>query len=139
MKKAFSISLAFLVLLTIIHFSIAMHYCGGKLAAVKYSLTGEKATCGMEEKDEVPFPFNNSIRSHCCEDELTSYSITDYYLPASQLIHKVVQNYSSVNSGQFNKSLHSSLFNEDIKNSYNPPRNLPFADVKIDFLCTYRI
>jgi hypothetical protein len=70
MRKVVSILLAFLVLTSAIHFTIAKHYCSGNLAAVKFSLTGQKATCGMEE-EPTTCPLKNSVRAHCCSDHLT--------------------------------------------------------------------
>jgi hypothetical protein len=70
MKKLISILLAFLVLTSAIHFTIATHYCSGNLAAVKFSLTGQKATCGMVE-EATTCPLKNSVRAHCCSDHLT--------------------------------------------------------------------
>ena len=69
-----------------LHFSVARHYCGGKLAATKVSLSGALATCGMEGTEgNCPYDHNGDrIESHCCDDDLTAYSIDNNYTPAAK-------------------------------------------------------
>jgi len=69
-----------------LHFSVSWHYCGGKLAATKVSLSGTLATCGMEDAGgNCPYDHNGYlIESHCCEDVLTAYSIDNNYTPAAK-------------------------------------------------------
>lgn len=81
MKKVFSILFASLILLSGIHFSVASHICGGELAAVKYSMTGEKATCGMEDS-ENPTPINGAIQSDCCKNHVAFCSADSNYFPS---------------------------------------------------------
>jgi hypothetical protein len=71
MKKVLSISLVLLMLTAMLHLSVATHYCGGKIAASKISLSGELASCGMEgEGKEIPLPETN-LFAHCCDDIVT--------------------------------------------------------------------
>ncbi|MFZ2339935.1 MAG: hypothetical protein WAW07_09485 [Bacteroidales bacterium] len=81
MKKLFSILTVLLVVTAMLHLSVARHYCGGELVASRISLTGGLATCGMENT-EGSHPFNNDsdhFGTHCCDDVLTFYSITNNY------------------------------------------------------------
>lgn len=66
-----------------LHFSVARHYCRGELAATKVSLSGTLATCGMEEAEgNCPYDHDgDQLESHCCEDDLTAYSIDNNYTP----------------------------------------------------------
>jgi len=69
-----------------LHFSVARHYCRGELAATKISLSGALATCGMEDT-EGGCPYDNDgdqLESHCCEDDLTAYSIDKNYTPTAK-------------------------------------------------------
>ncbi len=94
MKKGFSIAMAVLVLLTGLHLSVASHFCCGKLAAVKISITAEKATCGMEDEAELTSPPGKFFKSHCCANELSTLSVDSNYSPSTSLsidlTHKIV-------------------------------------------------
>jgi hypothetical protein len=71
MKKVFSISMAVLVLLSMLHLTVATHYCGGEIAASKISLSGKLASCGMERAEESCPIQGNLMKSHCCDDVVT--------------------------------------------------------------------
>lgn len=60
--------------------SIDHHYCGGKLAATKVSLTGKLASCGMEEQEHA-CSGQPSADKNCCEDQLTYYGFNSRYVP----------------------------------------------------------
>ena len=85
MKKGFSIAMAVLVLLTGLHLSVASHFCCGKLAAVKISITAEKATCGMEDDGEISAPSGKIFKTHCCINELSTLSVDSSYSPSTSL------------------------------------------------------
>ena len=81
MKKVFSILFASLILFSGMHLTFASHFCCGELAAVKISLSGEKAGCGMEE---TGFPGNGkeSIKTNCCRNMLVSCTSDGNYFPS---------------------------------------------------------
>jgi hypothetical protein len=86
MRTLVSIPLILLILFSGISVKFATHYCGGYVAATKVSLTGELATCGMEQTSH-----NNSsqenYRHKCCEDVTSSYSICNNYLSSSYSVN----------------------------------------------------
>jgi hypothetical protein len=82
MKKFLSISFAFFILLSGMHFSIATHRCGGEIAAVKLSFSGKNATCGMEQHDQK-LPARKSITSECCHNEIAVYAVDKNYNPST--------------------------------------------------------
>jgi hypothetical protein len=81
MKKVFSILFASLILLSGMHFTVASHICCGELAAVKISVSGEKATCGMEETQDQGAS-NGTIQSDCCKNKIASCSADSNYFPS---------------------------------------------------------
>lgn len=83
MKKVFSILFASIVLLSGMHLTVASHICCGELAAVKYSFTGEKATCGMEDH-QGPYSANGEVKSDCCKNNVASCTADSNYFPSSQ-------------------------------------------------------
>jgi len=87
-KKTLSILAVLLVVTAMLHVSVAHHFCGGELVASKISLSGALASCGMEG-DEGNCPHEQSgehIKSHCCDNVITSYSIDNNYTPASKAV-----------------------------------------------------
>ena len=94
MKKGFSIVMAILVLLTGLHLSVASHFCCGKLASVKISITAEKATCGMEDEADSTAPSGKFFKTHCCVNELATLAVDSSYSPSTSLsidfTHKIV-------------------------------------------------
>ncbi|MBE0667726.1 MAG: hypothetical protein IH593_08640, partial [Bacteroidales bacterium] len=57
MKKTISILFVCTVLLTGFQAVISTHYCGGRFADARVSLSGQLASCGMEGNEEgCPLP-----------------------------------------------------------------------------------
>lgn len=81
MKKVLTILFMVILLASGMQVIIDRHYCGGKLADVKISVTGKLTSCGME-KSESNCPVNPSIDKKCCEDQIFLYSLNSNYLPA---------------------------------------------------------
>jgi len=62
------------------HVSLDRHYCDGKLAEIKFSLTGKMGTCGMEAA-EISCLDVVIIKNKCCEDQIIFYDINSKYFP----------------------------------------------------------
>jgi hypothetical protein len=93
MRTLLSIPLAILILFSGLTVNIATHYCGGSAVATKVSLSGELATCGMEQGT----PENSSresIKSHCCDNSISSFSFNSKFVPSYYLLsfpcHQIV-------------------------------------------------
>jgi hypothetical protein len=96
MKHLFSILFSLLVFLSGMHISLATHYCQGKIAATKFSISGEKASCGME-KCKTNFPVTgNQIASNCCRDEIAVYATDNNYTPEVTQITKTAENIAQI-------------------------------------------
>jgi hypothetical protein len=83
MRKILSILFAALVLTSGMHLTVATHICCGELAAVKWSLTGEKATCGMEE-GSAPCSKNGELNTNCCKNLVVACTADQNYYPVIQ-------------------------------------------------------
>ncbi|MGV8813524.1 MAG: HYC_CC_PP family protein [Gelidibacter sp.] len=70
MKKIFhkisSFSLALIVLLSTVSFTVESHYCGNIL--VDSSFFGDVETCGMEVHDHLPSSECDISKKDCCND-----------------------------------------------------------------------
>jgi hypothetical protein len=139
MKKLISISLTFLFLTALFHFSVATHYCGGTIAATKISLTGKLASCGMEnDKDLTPLPGIYFV-SHCCENHLAFCGVTNNYHPTFSYVPGVFRDHFTVlNLPEGNSVLSASLINP-ICTNVSPPGETVSNHVDLSCICVYRI
>lgn len=95
MKTIISIPLILLILFSGINVKFATHYCGGYVAATKVSLTGELATCGMEQPSDKNAT-QDSFRNKCCDDVTSAYTICNNYLSSSHFVNDPVQQVTHV-------------------------------------------
>jgi hypothetical protein len=137
MKKVFTILLAGLIIASSVHLTIATHYCGNAFEGYKVSVSGEKASCGMERK--VPAQSHeNSISHKCCTDKLASYLINDNYSPASFHFIKSLQSGFNPLYGITNLiSIAPSLSN--LKITHAPPGEFLPYKVELASICVFRI
>jgi hypothetical protein len=139
MKKGTSISLVILIIIGILHLSIANHYCGGKIAASKLSSSGHLANCGMEANDMTVSQSGISFTNRCCEDVVISYTTDSYYVPSFPIIsdsyHYEFQIFSVPALSSFNSITNLNSLNTNVK----PPRVLMSTHVDLSDICVFRI
>ena len=138
MKKTLSILFASLILLSGMHLSIAKHFCGGEFAAVKWSFTGEKATCGMES-DENTCSNHNGISSNCCRNEVAVYAIDSNYSPSSFQFKAATQPLSYVFIIPNGLLFCATTVSFSAHTSVVPPDNIAVSAVNLADICVFRI
>ncbi len=80
MKKAATVFIAIILVVSGMNLSIDRHFCSGNLVAVKLSVTGQHATCGMTQvSDDMAGP--QSVNKKCCDDQFRELSISGNYYP----------------------------------------------------------
>jgi hypothetical protein len=89
MKKALSILLSLLFILTVMHLSVASHYCRGNLASTRVNFSGKTAGCGMESNCSHKQQHGTTYDSHCCTDVVKIYAVDNVY--ASSTAVKVLK------------------------------------------------
>lgn len=138
MKKFFSIGFAILILLSGMHLTIATHFCGGEVAAVKWSLSGEYASCGMEDPNQT-CPTHYNIKSNCCHNEVAVYSIDNNYHPSyfqyKTTIKSVLQVFLLPANIHFQKTNFTNYLIADV----SLPDKLLAADISQAEICVFRI
>ena len=137
MKKLFSISFAFLILLSGLHLSVATHMCGGQVAEVKWSFSEEKATCGMENTNQT-HPLPKGISSGCCKDEIANYTVDNNYNSSSYQI-SVIKKLLQVFLIPVNFSLQSIIESNSLYSNVSPHDNLLASAVSLADICVFRI
>ena len=139
MKKFLSISFSFLILLSVMHFTISTHYCGGEIAGSKVSVLGELASCGMEGSDDsIPLP-GKHFKIHCCNDEVSVLEVDNNYAPSSfefkAFSQPVLPLFYFPASVQINSFSALNL----ICTNVSPPGIFMVSDVSLPKICVFRI
>ena len=139
MKKGFSIFLSVLMLTAMLHFTIATHFCGGRVAASKVSLSGKLASCGMEcsEKD-FPLPGTHFI-THCCEDIVAFCGIDSNYTPTYSFVPESYQYNFQILAIPVAFSVNSYTGLIPLYTNVSPPDELLSTNVDHSDICVFRI
>ena len=91
MKKLFSILFAAVILLSGMHLSLATHLCGGEVSAVKFSITDEKASCGMCAAEQTASTDKTVESKSCCKDEMSFLAVDNNYNASTLQLNAPVQ------------------------------------------------
>jgi hypothetical protein len=139
MKKFLSISFAMLILLSGMHFTIATHYCGGRNAFTKLSVSGELASCGMEgSAGECSLPVKLS-GAHCCKDKVAAFVVDTNYAPAYSQFKVLPQPVLQVFELPFLLSYNPPFFQNLSFTYVRPPGHFSVSDVSLPLICVFRI
>jgi hypothetical protein len=139
MKQIFSILFSLLVFLSGMNISLATHYCRGEIAATKVSLSGEKASCGME-KFSFHYPAKGiQIKSNCCKDEISVYATDNNYISSGFHFMKPIKNVLQIFLMPVKHSL--ARFDNPLSAIANtgPPGHLFTAAMSQSGICVFRI
>jgi hypothetical protein len=139
MKKVISISLSLLMLVAILHVSVATHYCGGKEVAMKVSLAGKLADCGMEGSEKQLPQQGTNISKHCCDDIITFCGIDNNYSPKYSFITESFQYNLLVWTIPTESSTKSQSDNKPSYSNVSPPGALMSTNVDLSNICVFRI
>jgi len=140
MRKILSILFASLILVSGLHISIAKHYCSGESSAFeKISVTGELATCGMEDpKDLAPLQGVN-FKAHCCDNEISTLIVDNNYAPSFSIFkafpQPVLQVYNNIEILNLQQIVSIDLYNTNVL----PPGNYLASAVSLPDICVFRI
>ena len=77
-----------MIILSGMHLSIATHLCAGELAAVKWSVLDEKASCGMNMVQQTNPTKKSYNAESCCKDEMSFYAVDNNYQTSTVQINK---------------------------------------------------
>lgn len=139
MKKSISISLSVLMILGMVHFSVATHYCTEREVTSKVSLSGKLASCGMEEtRESCPLPGIN-LTSHCCDNVVSFYGIDSNYTPSFSVVPEFFQYTIQVFDVPVGLPVVLADFVKTPYTSTFPPGVLMSTAVDLSDICIYRI
>ena len=139
MKKLFSISIALIMLLSGMQFTISTHYCGGEFADSKVSIVGHLASCGMESStDECSQP-GSHVKSSCCNDQVSVYEVDHNYSPSFTEFKAFSQTVLQVFTVPENSTLHSITPLGQLFTDVSPPGLILANSVSLPKICVFRI
>ena len=139
MKKVISISLTVLMLVALLHFSIATHYCMDKIAASKISLSGKLANCGMENDENEQPKTGTYFSSHCCDNVLVFCGINSNYFPSFSYVPESFNNNFQVFSIPASLTICSIPSFKSFDSSVIPPGVSESNNVDLSAICVFRI
>jgi hypothetical protein len=137
-KKALSISTIILVLIATVHFSVAIHYCGGMVAAAEVSFSGKPATCGMEDTNIHSDVSGLTISSHCCDNDIRFFGVRGNYFPTLTSITNHFEKHFQTFVVPDNLYIYT-FASLTITISKSPPGPINYNSVELADICTYRI
>lgn len=139
MKKIISISLTLIMMATVLHFSVATHYCCGTVEATKISLSGKLATCGMEYNEKDIPQTGSHFASHCCDNAILFYGINSNYFPSFSYVSESYQHHFQVFNLPAGVTHCSSVSYRSINTSVSPPDVSVYNSVDLSDICILRI
>ena len=139
-KKVFSIAFALLMLLAMLHLTMSTHYCGGNVVALRVSLNGNLASCGMEKCMEKDYPTREShIFTHCCDDVVIFYSTDSNYNSSFAFVPESYQYNFQVFSIPTGFPVYTIAVLKSLYANVSPPEALMSTCVDLSDICIFRI
>ena len=140
MKKFLSISFSFLILLSVMHITIARHFCGSEIAtSEKVSVSGELASCGMESADKDNVLPGKHFRTHCCDDKVSVLAVDNNYTPSFSAFKVFSQPTLQVFGIPASLQVNSLSAINLICTNVSPPDIFMVSDVSLPKICVFRI
>lgn len=127
------------MILGMVHFSVATHYCSEVEVISKVSLSGKLASCGMEKTTESCPVHGINLTSHCCDDIVSFYGIDSNYTPSFSVTPELFQYNFQVFSVPVGLPLASADFIKTFETTVNPPGVLMSTNVDLTDICVFRI
>lgn len=139
MKRALSILAVLLTVASVAHVSVATHYCHGVPVATRVSLSGEYASCGMEETESNCPVHGQNLDRHCCDNTMSFYGIDNTTLNTAFQAPEV-QRALNLYTIAFSQAVSNNLFNPVSEFSdTGPPQSVSIPAVDLPVICQFRL
>jgi hypothetical protein len=139
MKKFLSISFSLLILLSGMHFTVATHYCGGKIAASKVSFSGGLASCGMENPVGQCPSTGTHLASDCCHNKVSAFVVDNNYAPSFSEFKAFSQPSLQIFNIPASLNAQSLSVLNFLNTNVHPPGNYLVSEVRLPDICVFRI
>jgi hypothetical protein len=138
MRKSLSILFAVLILIAGMHPTVSTHYCAGSIAAVKWSFSGQQASCGMIS-DSQESSTGASLASSCCHNENAVYAVDSNFSPSSFHVESIPHFTSLMYFLPVTHTAAELIASASTIIAESPPGVLYAGSVSLSGLCTFRI
>ena len=128
-----------MILLSGMHLSIATHFCGGELAAVKWSVLDEKASCGMEMVKPLATTEKRVQAESCCKDHMSFYAVDNNYNSSSVQLQTPVNQLLQVFYIPSSLGVQFTNTNLSTNTHVQPPGNYCPSAVYLPDICVFLI
>ena len=133
MKKIFSIAVVIVLLLSVLHLTVGVHYCCGSVYSVKVSQTGAIDDCGMQHSATG----KSAITSHCCDNEVIGVSTDTDYAPSFTFFKASTFALIAIVESVVDNSASPIVSSKTYENTGSP--GFVVSSVKLADICVYRI
>jgi hypothetical protein len=138
MKTVGAIPLIVLLLFTGINVSVSTHYCCGQVAGKKVSLTGEQASCGMENVAGSK-SYRNIFATHCCDNVTSTCFFSSNYFPSLYSDDSFEVKGTDLFNLPSDYMSYGEPFISNLHVEGSPPGILFASDVLLSSICVFRI
>jgi len=139
MRKGISILYALMMLLSGAQYTIAIHYCGGEVAATKVSLSGQLASCGMATT-ETSYPSSgNHFAKHCCDNKVVTIGIINNFTAPVSIQEVNPKNILQILFLPVSQSFYYIPDSSFLYTDIGPPGGFSASAVKLNDICAFRI
>jgi hypothetical protein len=138
-RKGISILFALAIILSGAHFTIATHYCGGEVAATKVSLSGKLASCGMESAEQSCPVSGNHLKTHFCDNSVTTIGIVDNFTLPVSFQEENTQINVHILYLPISQSFQTLTFFNHLYTDIGPPGSFSASAVNLNDICVFRI
>ncbi len=140
MKKLLSRSFAFLIVLSVMHITIAINHFGSDNATFeRISIDGKLASCGMEEADGQCTLPGTHLGTHCCNDKVSVFAVDNNYSPSYLEFKAFSQHILQVFDFPVNLKDHSLKAINLFSTSVSPSGYFIVSSVSLPDICVFRI
>jgi hypothetical protein len=140
MKKFLSISFSFLILLSVMHITVATHHCDGSDATFeKLSVTGKLASCGMENTKVTSSESGKYFSTHCCDDNVVVLAVDNNYSPSSYDFKVFPQSVLQIFDITASVGVQSFSVSNLLNTNFRPPGCYQVSAVSLPGICVFRI
>jgi len=138
-KRALSILAVLLTVASVAHVSVATHYCHGVPVATRVSLSGEYASCGMEETESNCPVHGQYLDRHCCDNSMTFYGIDNTTINTAFQAPEV-QRAFNLYTIALSQAVSNNLFTPASEYSdTGPPQSASIPAVDLPVICQFRL
>ena len=139
MKRALSILAVLLTVASAAHVSVATHYCHGFAVATRVSLSGEYASCGMEETESNCPVHGQYLDRHCCDNSMSFYGIDNTTINTAFQAPEV-QRAFNLYTIALSQAVSNNLFTPASEYSdTGPPLSVLIPAVDLPVICQFRL